>query len=202
MLRQADDRARFVAQQVFLACQNALAEAGGNGPCARVPRKPEDIREYVRTTLDNSSPLNSLIESAVGYSPTIYEITISDRRRNRAGFQRRLQARPEGAGRAPASDSLVRGGFIEQLRTLYGPPQTYEYSLPFSLGSGPFGDIRIGLSSTLMRDEISPGLKSAVYWALGAVLLSTLLALLVSRMTLAPLERISDAIRPHLRRRI
>ena len=88
----------------------------------------------------------------------------------------------------------MAASFIEQLRTLYGPPQTYEYSLPFTLGSGPFGDIRIGLSSTLMRDEISPGLRSAGYWAIGAVLFSTLLALLVSQITLAPLARISDQL--------
>jgi PAS domain S-box-containing protein len=192
VLRQADDRARFVAQQVFLACQNALADASETG---RSPQslQPEDIRDYVRTTLDNSSPLNSLIESAVGYSPTIYEITISGDDGTvlvSSDSSKRGQKAPVRA----SVDALVRGGFIRQLRTLYGPPQTYEYSLPFSLGSGPFGDIRIGLSSTLMRDEISPGLKSAGYWALGSVLVSTLLALFVSRITLAPLERISKQL--------
>ena len=94
----------------------------------------------------------------------------------------------------PRVAELVRGNFVNQLRTLYGPPQTYEYSLPFTLGSGPFGDIRIGLSSTLMRDEISPGLQSGAYWALGSVLLSTLLALLVSQITLAPLASISNQL--------
>jgi PAS domain S-box-containing protein len=192
VLHQADDRARFVAQQVFLACQNALADASETGHAPR-SAKPEDIREYVRTTLDNSSPLNSLIESAVGYSPTIYEITIS-------GDDGTILVSSDASKRGqrtpvrPSVDSLVHGGFIEQLRKLYGPPETYEYKLPFSLGSGPFGNIRIGLSSTLLRDEISPGLKSAGYWALGSVLLSTLLAFLVSRMTLAPLERISKQL--------
>jgi PAS domain S-box-containing protein len=192
VLHQADDRARFVAQQVFLSCQNALVEASESG---RSPRsaQPEDIREYVRTTLDNSSPLNSLIESAVGYSPTIYEITIS-------GDDGTILVSSDSSKRGqkspvrPSVDSLVHGGFLAQLRALYGPPATYEYSLPFSLGSGPFGNIRIGLSSTLLRDEISPGLKSGGYWALGSVLISTLLALLVSRITLAPLERISKQL--------
>src|SRR5580700_10538862 len=78
VLHQADDRARFVAQQVFLACQNALADAAETGESPRSLNQ-DGIREYVRRTLDNSSPLNSLIESAVGYSPTIYEITISDK---------------------------------------------------------------------------------------------------------------------------
>ena len=190
VLRQADDRARFVAQQVFLACQNALADACGTRRRARVPRSPKTFASTFSTTLDNSSTLNSLIESAVGYSPTIYEITISDSD-GTVLVSSDASKRGQKAPARPSVDSLVHGGFIQQLRTLYGPPQTYEYSLPFSLGSGPFGDIRIGLSSTLLRDEISPGLHSAGYWALGSVLLSTLLALLVSRISLAPLERIS-----------
>ncbi len=192
VLHQADDRARFVAQQVFLACQNALADAAEIGHSPRSP-DPDDIRSYVTSTLDNSSPLNSLIESAVGYSPTIYEITISDKDRTvlvSSDASQRGQKSPL----RPSVDSIVHAGFIRQLRILYGPPQTYEYALPFSLGSGPFGDVRIGLSSTLMRDEISPGLRSAVYWALGAVLLSTLLAFFVSRITLAPLQQISNQL--------
>ena len=87
--------------------------------------------------------------------------------------------------------SLVKAGFFEQLRALYGPPQTYEFSLPFNLGTSPFGDVRIGLSSVLIRDEISPGLVSAGTWAACSVLLSTLLAFVVSRVSLAPIERIS-----------
>jgi PAS domain S-box-containing protein len=192
VLHQADDRARFVAQQVFLACQNALADAAETGESPRSLNQ-DDIREYVRRTLDNSSPLNSLIESAVGYSPTIYEITISDKN-GIVLVSSDASQRGQKVPVRPSADSLVRVGFLQQLGALYGPPQTYEYSLPFSLGSGPFGDVRIGLSSTLMRDEISPGLKSAGYWALGSVLFSTLLALFVSRITLAPLERISKQL--------
>ena len=189
VLRQGDDRARFVAQQIFLACQNALAEAAERGESPR-SSKPEDIRQYVSRTLDNNSTLNSLIESAVGYSPTIYEITISDSN-GIVLVSSDASLRGQKVPVRPSIDSLVRYNFVQQLRTLYGPPQTYEFSLPFNLGSGPFGDIRIGLSSTLIRDEISPQLKSAGYWALGSVLLSTLLAFTVGRVSLAPIERIS-----------
>ena len=189
VLRQADDRARFVAQQVFLACQNALAEAkeGGDSPRSL---QPQDVREYVQRVFDNSSTLNSLIESAVGYSPSIYEVSISD---NDGVILVSSDAsqRGEKTPARPSVASLVHGGLFEQLRTLYGPPQTYQYSLPFTLGQDPFGNIRIGLSSALLRDEISPGLISAAYWALGSVLLSTLLAFFASRITLAPLAHIS-----------
>jgi PAS domain S-box-containing protein len=189
VLRQADDRARFVAQQLFLACQNAFADAAERGD-APASTQQTDLRAYVQRTLDGSSTLNSTIESAVGYSPTIYEITISDND-GIVMVSSDPSLRGEKLATHPSVTSLVHASFFSELRTLYGPPQTYEFALPFNLGSGPFGQIRIGLSSALLRDEISPQLVSAGYWALGSVLLSTLLAFFVSQISLAPLERIS-----------
>jgi signal transduction histidine kinase len=188
-LRQADDRARFIAQQVFLACQNALADAAERGD-SPASLSPDDLREYARRTFDNSSSLNSVIESAVGYSPTIYEITISDRN-GIVLVSSDAALRGEKVPARPPVNTLVRGGFFQQLRTLYGPPQVFEDSLPFNLGPGPFGDIRIGLSSTLIRNEITSLLESAGWYALASVLLSTMLAFVVSRVSLAPIDRIS-----------
>src|SRR6202161_1557218 len=153
-LRQADDRARFIAQQVFLACQNALADAAERDD-SPASLSPDDLREYARKTFDNSSSLNSVIESAVGYSPTIYEITISDRD-GIVLVSSDAALRGEKIAQRPAVDAIVHGGFFEQIRTLSGPPQVYEDSLPFILGTEPFGDIRIGLSSSLIRSEILP----------------------------------------------
>jgi PAS domain S-box-containing protein len=192
VLRQADDRARFVAQQIFLACQNALGDSAERGE-SPASSSSDDLRRYVMRSFDNSSTLNSLIESAVGYSPTIYEVTISDRNGIVLVSSDSSQRGQKVADR-PSMSSLVRTGFFEQLRTLYGPPQVYGYSLPFNLGPGPFGDVRIGLSSALIRDEISPGLQSAGLYALASVLLSTLLAAVVSRVSLAPIERITQQL--------
>jgi PAS domain S-box-containing protein len=188
-LRQANDNAGFVAQQVYSACGNALKEATERGD-APASLAPAGLRDYVRRAFDNSSTLNSLIESDVGISPTIYEITISDKD-GLVLLSSDASLRDQKLAARPPLSSLVRAGFFQQLRELYGPPQIYEFSLPFQIGTTPFGDIRIGLSSALIRDEISPGLQSAGTWALGAVLLSTLLSLAFSRVALAPIERIS-----------
>jgi PAS domain S-box-containing protein len=188
-LRQANDTANFVAQQVYGACGDALKDANERGE-SPASLDPVDLRRYVRHAFDNSSTLNSLIESDVGISPTIYEITITDANGTVLVSSDASLRDLKVAGRPPLS-SLVRTGVFQQMRLLYGPPQTYEYSLAFQLGPEPFGDIRVGLSSALLRDQISPGLVSAGYWALGSVLLSTLLALLVSTIALAPIGRIS-----------
>ncbi|HKV04181.1 MAG TPA: ATP-binding protein [Candidatus Acidoferrales bacterium] len=188
-LREASDNAGFIAQQVYGACGNALKEAAESEQ-APASLQPDDLRAYVRRAFDNSSTLNSLIESDVGISPTIYEITISDASGIVLVSSDATLRDQQVARRLPMS-SLARAGFFEQLRELYGPPQIYEFSLPFQLGTAPFGDIRVGLSSALIREQISPGLVSAGYWALGSVLLSTLLAFVVSTIALAPISRIS-----------
>ena len=188
-LRQANDTAIFVAQQMYDACGNALKEAAERGD-APASLGANDLREYVRRVFDNSSTLNSLIESDVGISPTIYEITISDQN-GTVLVSSDASLRDQKLARRPAISSLARGSFFQQLRELWGPAQTYEFSLPFQLQGTPFGDIRVGLSSALIRGQIMPGLVSAGYWALGSVLVSTLLAFIVSSIALAPVARIS-----------
>jgi PAS domain S-box-containing protein len=193
VLRQSEDRATLVAKQVYFACRSALLDAAEHG---EVPASPSaiDLREYVRRALDSSSAMNSLLESALGYTATIYEITITDQNgivliSSDAGLRgQKLAARPD------ISSLVHKQGFFQQLRTLYGPPQVYEYRYPFELNQSKFGDIRIGMSSALIRDEISPSLEKAGYYALGSVLLSTFLAFLVARFSLAPIDRISSQL--------
>jgi PAS domain S-box-containing protein len=188
-LRQANDRAGFVAHEVYTACADALAEAAERGD-APASAKPEDLRAYVQRAFDESSSLNSLIESAVGYSPSIYEVTITDRD-GVVLVSSDASLRGQRTATRPSVESLARAGFFEELRTLFGPHQTYENSVPFILGTSPFGDIRVGLSSELIRSEISGLLKSTLYWALGAVLVSTFLAFVGTQISLAPIGRIS-----------
>jgi PAS domain S-box-containing protein len=188
-LRQANDTAGFVAQQVYDACVNALSEANERGE-APVSFNSADLRDYVQRVFDASGTLNSLIESDVGISPTIYEITISDSDGSVMVSSDAALRGQKIAGR-PAISSLARSGFFQQMRELLGPAQTYEFSYPFLLQGAPFADIRVGLSSALIRAQIMPGLVQACYWALGSVLISTLLAFIVSSIALAPVARIS-----------
>jgi PAS domain S-box-containing protein len=191
-LRLANDRAAFEAQQIFGFCGNALSEAAERGD-APASRSAEDVRNYVQRAFQNSSALTGLIDSDLGYSLTIYDILITDQNgvvmvsSDRTLLDQKMPVRPQ-------LDTLVRAGFFQQLRELYGAPQIYEDSLPFTTGDNSLGisfDIRIGLSSALMRDEMKTDLDKAGYWAIGAVVLSTFLALGVSWLVFRPIDRIS-----------
>jgi len=188
-LRQASDNAGFVANQVYEGCVNALQDAAQHGQ-APASFEAADLRAYVRQVFDNNSALNSLVESDAGISPTIYEITISDTN-GIVLVSSVASSRDRKMPERPPVDSLARASFFGQLREIYGPPQIYEFALPFRVRDEPFGDVRVGLSSTLIRHQISPGLRSAAYWALGSVLLSTLLAFAASSAALAPIGQIS-----------
>ncbi|MDE3168788.1 MAG: PAS domain-containing protein [Acidobacteriota bacterium] len=188
-LRQSNDTAYFVAQQVVEACNEALKQAAERGD-APASTSPGDVRAYVREAFDDSTTVNSLIESDVGISPTIYGISISDLDGIVLVSSDASDRDKKVAMRLPLR-ALVHAGLIEQLRELFGAPQTYEYTLPFQLGPTPFGTIRVGLSSALIRAQISPELISAGYVALGFVLCSTFLAFVVSTAMLAPVTRIS-----------
>jgi PAS domain S-box-containing protein len=192
VIRQTSDRARFVAQQVFLEAQQALNDAARRGETP-ASSSADDIRAYVRRILEQSSGWKSSVEGALGYTPSIYEITMTDRDGTAlVSSDASLPGRQ--VDRRTNLATLVRAGFLDQLNLLYGPPRVYEVTLPFNLGEEPFGDIRVGISSVLLRAEISPGLRSAGWFALAAVVLSTLLATLVSQVALAPLERISTQL--------
>jgi PAS domain S-box-containing protein len=187
-LRQAALKANFVAQQLLWGCRSAIREANERGETS--PSDPKELRAYLQRAFDNSSTLNSLIEADIGYDPSIVEITITD---NNGVVIASSDAslRGEKVPPRPSINSLANAGFFHQLQELFGPPQNYEDSLPFDLDENPYGEVRVGLSSAFLRAQIRPGLVSAAYWALGAVLVSTFLALVASGFSLAPLERIS-----------
>ena len=188
-IHQLDDRAHFVAQQVLLQAQHAFAAAADRGE-APATSSPEDVHEYVRRILEKDDGLNSLLQAAVGYSPTIYEVTITDR-----GGVALVSSDTSLPGHIilPRAklDTFAQFYFIEQMRLLYGPPRVYEYNLAFNLGDQPYGDIHVDLNSALLRSEITPGLRSASLLALFAVLFSTVLAGLATSVALAPLQKIS-----------
>lgn len=190
VITQANDRAQFVLQQVFVSAQNALREAAENGS-APTSSSSDDIHDYIQRTLEQNRGLSALIESDMSFSPTIYEITISD-----ADGMAMISSDPSLSGRRVPQrrnlSQLVNASFLNQLRILNGPPRVYELTLPFvTTGNQPFGNIHVALASALLRNEIWPGLHSAAWLALAAVLLSTLFTAFVSQVALAPLSRIS-----------
>jgi PAS domain S-box-containing protein len=193
VIREADNRARQVSQEVFFQAQTSLADSAsaGNAPLSN---SAEDMRNYVRGSLDQNAALSSLIDAEVGYSFLVYEVTIVDH--NGVALISSDASLPDRTvlARTPL-DQLANSSFIDQWRVLFGPPRAYEVSYPFNLGPAghqvPFGEIRVAVQTGLLRNEIAPSMRSAAWLAVILVLMSVLLAFVVSSASLAPLGRIS-----------
>jgi signal transduction histidine kinase len=196
VIRQADDRAQLVSRQIFFEAQNALADAAKSGAAPKSD-SGEDLRAYVQQSFDDSAPLNSSIDAEVGYSPLIYEVSITDVNGTvLVSSDNSLPGKSE-AARANLSQ-LVSSGFMQQVKVLYGPPRTYEVDYAFQIGPPgnqiPFGVIRVAVQTGLLRTNITPALRSAALLALLSVGISVLLAAIVSSISVAPIKKITDQL--------
>ncbi len=198
VIRQANDRAQLVAKQVFFQAQIALADAAKAGD-APDSDSPEDLRAYAQKAFDDSASLASSIDAELGYSPLIYEVSISDANGTvLVSSDSSLRGNPVPV--RSGIDQLVSNGFVKQLKNLYsllyGPPlRAYEVTYPFQLGPPghqiPFGAVRVAVQTGLLRASIVPALRSALVLAVASVGVSVLLAGIVSGISLAPLKRIT-----------
>src|ERR1700722_14560204 len=193
VIRQANDRAQLVSQHIFFEAQNALVDAAKAGG-APASDSAADLSAYVQQALDDSAPLSSSIDAEVGYSPLIYEVSVT-------GVDGTVlvssdKSLPGSATPSRANLSqLVTSGFLDQLRVLYGPPRTYEVDYAFQIGPPghqiPFGVVRVAVQTGLLRISITPALRLAALLALASVGISVLLSALVSSISLGPLKRIT-----------
>jgi signal transduction histidine kinase len=193
VIRQANERAQLVSRHVFFQAQNALSESAKAGETP-ASSNPADLRAYVQKSLDESVALKSSIDAEVGYSPLIYEVSITD-----VNGTVLVSSDASLPGKQPQARAnlaqLVSSSFVSQLRRLYGPPRAYEVNYAFQLGPPgnqvPFGVIRVAVQTGLLRNDITPALSSAALLALASIGISVLLAALVSSVSLSPLKSIT-----------
>ncbi len=91
----------------------------------------------------------------------------------------------------PGLDSLVDAGAIERLRAIFTPGGlTREVRLPLVLGTTDFGTIRVAVSTLLIRDDLQEALTDAGLTAVILLIVSVIVATLLARWTLRPIQLI------------
>jgi signal transduction histidine kinase/HAMP domain-containing protein len=191
VLSEVQERGEYVANEIYHQASTLLSQT--RLPPGTDPSDLQKLGRFVQATLAGDAGLNSLLESAVGYSPSIYYAAITDARR-----QVMVHNDPGDIGRvmapAPPFDDLLRAGLFRQLRVIYGPSSVYEVVLPLEIGEQPFGDVRVGVSTLFLGNQITPDLRAALTLWLAIILFSTLSAALLSYRLLRPLETISRSV--------
>jgi PAS domain S-box-containing protein len=186
----AHDTAMYLTSQLAYLASNAAPDLTST----RVDtNNPDAVRRGVAYYLGTDRDLNTMLDSVVGSWPTIYDATILD-----ADGKALLHTDPNLVGKTisdrPDFATLTNAAFRRQLRMIYSPPAVYEVRMPLFLNGSVFGDIRVGVSTVFLRNELTPKLKSAVAFSIIAILCSLVLAALLSHIALGPLEHISRSL--------
>jgi signal transduction histidine kinase/HAMP domain-containing protein len=190
-LAEVESKGQYVASEIYHQARNVLAQR--HMPAGANPADEPALRSFVQTTLAQDPGLGSLMESAIGYSPTIYYVTITDTER-RVMVHNDANEIGQRFDPAPPLADLVRARLPQQLRVVYGPSRLYEVLLPLDLGGRPLGDVRVGVSTLFLRNQITPELRAALTLSALAILFATFSAGVVSFRLLRPLETISRGV--------
>ena len=192
VIQETYNRANELTQQVFAQARRALADAKQSGLQA-TSDTAEDRRDYVRQAFERNEGLAEELQAPLGANAWMYDVMIVDKYGTVLA-----SSDPQMPGKTvmprPLFAQLEQGNIIRQMKALYGPQPVYEVRYPFTMGGEPFGEVRVGVSISLLRNEILPSLRNSAAIALVALLVSTGLAMVVSGATLAPLQEISTQL--------
>ncbi len=185
-VNNASEVAQLLAQQIGYSAINAVPDLTST----RIDTdNAKSVRAAIETTLETDTNLNDLLNSFVANVPTAYDAALVD-----LDGRAILHSNADLAGKVlknrPDFSVLQNARFADQLRMLYSPSAVYDVNLPFKLNHEPFGTVRVGISTVLIRTEY-PRLKHAVVFSVGSIFLSLFLSALISRLALGPLQEIS-----------
>jgi PAS domain S-box-containing protein len=153
---------------------------------------PQKVEAAVQELLQYDNGITSLLESVTGDSQNLLDACIVD-----ANGLALLHTNPALQNTiVPAREdfaNVVNGGIRRQLKLIYGPAQTFDVRLPLvhTDTNKPFGEVRVGVNTTLLRDTLRPQIRVALIWSGSAILLSLILAAGLSNLALRPLGAIS-----------
>jgi signal transduction histidine kinase len=173
-LRQAD----LISRQIYAQTRQALA------------RNP---RSQPVEALKGDHELRGLLDASVGYSPDLVYALIADRR-GQPILHTEHAKEDTVASPQPALTGLITLDPISRFLALYRSGRVYETTLPLLLDGEPFGSIRLGLSTTLVRRELTAGVKRSLIVAGITLPLAWLAALALAQLILRPIRALAGEV--------
>ena len=194
ILRQRVTSAQDIASQLTSQLTYLAANAAPDLTSTRVDtNNPEAVRRAIAYYLSTDRDLNTMLESVVGNWPIVYDAAIVD-----ADGKAILHTNPNFIGKQvysrPDFQKVVDARFREQLDLVYNAPTVYDVRMPLLLNGAPFGNVRVGVSTVFLKNELTSRLQHASIFSSLAILLSLILAAGMSRIALGPLEKISRSL--------
>ena len=149
---------------------------------------PESAYNDVRT----SRHVQAVLESAL-YSDDVVDASIVDT----SGVVIASMI-PGQAGltvaRRPQLQALIAMDGIGMVRAIYASDENLEWTQPMSLGETPFGEIRVGITRTILRRELNKSLAPAALAAGVSLLVAVVVAMLLAQLVLRPMHVIRSSL--------
>ena len=177
VLHESEARGQLLANASFHRAREVVVTGAGD--------------PYVALAADPG--LRAILESSI-YGESVTGASILDTHGLIRASSDRTQ---EGKPYPPQEDlaSLINADSIDQLRTIYARDgRTLEVRQQMVLGDQPFGSIRIGVSTVLMRQELDASLRPAVNIALASLLIAIMVAAVLAQLFLRPINVIRSGL--------
>jgi len=151
---------------------------------------PAAIRKALTDYLSTDVNLLNNLESATDNWPFVYDASIVS-----LEGKALIHTNPDLAGKIvparPDFGQVFATRFPDQLRLIYRAPAVYDVSYPLRLNGSPFGTVRIGVSTVLLKNELTLKLVHALYFSIASIFASLFLAAGISNLALGPLKEIN-----------
>jgi len=175
LLNESRARVELLANAVYLQARDVVTDRDNGYDELRASRSVQSALEAALLSQD--------VIDAVIVDPTGTVIASSDP----------MQVGKTVTPRLPLNSVITQRG-IGQLRAVYATEQSLEWSQPIALGEQPFGEIRIGLSTLLVRAALNESLAPAAIFAAVALLVAVVTAMLLAQLVLRPMHVIRSSL--------
>lgn len=185
----------IAAHQVLLAVRGAIER--GMAHVTLDPNDPNALDDALVRALHNDVALQQTLTSFIRYAPTIYDINVADSQ-NKILLSTDPLYQGKTLPQEPSFTSLQKETAWRKFRIVFGPPTVYavEERLNRKVGSTlvRFLTVRVGVRTTFLRSQLAPWLRAELVIVMMSMLVTILLAALLSNMALHPLELISSRL--------
>jgi PAS domain S-box-containing protein len=179
----------IIAHQVLFATREAI-EAGVRNKTIDPTASPLVIRAEMADALRADAAISALMDSVISYSPTVFDITVTD-----SANQTLVSTDPTLAhGPLPYRPRYATLRFRSPLKiveVVTGRPRVYDVPLELQRNGKPFATVHVGIRTSFLLAVFRPRLLEALTLSGVAILTSLVVAAFVANLALAPLEQIS-----------
>jgi len=176
-LEETGARGELLARSIFLRAAQVVA-AGGDDPYR---------------ALSEDGGIRSILEASTGFDPYVTHAAIVDTEGRAVAHNFRSSEGTTMVQQADLRPVVKTGSALVQLEAIYSD-HTFEIREPILVNERPFGEIRIGVNTLLVRGELRQAMRRAAGTVLAVLIISSLVAIFLAQWMLRPIHVIQSSL--------